>query len=436
MMMMLMLKNLVGVGRVGASVAGGVGRIGGGHIGLHASTAVEVSALHSFSQRSMSTALNTASLGLNEEQLEFQQMCRNFADNEMLPNMSKWDKEGELPRDTLKQLAELGLGAIYASTDFGGSGLSRLDASVIFEALSTGCVSTTAMLTIHNMCAWMVDTYGANELREEFVPKLAAFDSMASYCLTEPNSGSDAASLSTSAVKDGDHYVLNGAKAFISGAGESEVYLIMARTSDDGAKGITCFLIEKDDGLSFGAKEQKLGWNSQPTRMVNLEDVRVHESRIVGGVGKGFNLAMSGLNGGRINIASCSLGGAQAALEQTTQYVKERQQFGQPLASFQNTQFKLAEFAASLNASRLAVRLAASELDAKSSAAPALCAMAKLTATDNCFDIVNGCLQLHGGYGYLKDYHIQQYLRDLRVHQILEGTNEVMRMIVAKDILS
>jgi len=367
------------------------------------------------------------------------EMCRGFAYNEMLPNMQEWDEKEIFPVETLKQLAGLGLGAIYASPDHGGSGMSRMDASLIFETLSHGCVSTTAFLSIHNMVAWMIDKFGTEEQRSTFVPGLAAMDLIGSYCLTEPGSGSDAAALRTTATKDGDDYILNGSKQFISGGGDTDVYLIMARTGQEGPKGISCFIVTRDDGLDFGGKEKKLGWNSQPTRMVLMEDVRVPASRMLGGeagLGKGFNIAMDGINGGRINIASCSVGGAQAALLQTVEYMKERKQFGKHLTEFQALQFRLADYAADLSASRQVVRLAARELDAKSSGAPALCAMAKLTATDRCFDIVNGCLQLHGGYGYLKDYKIQQYLRDLRVHQILEGSNEVMRVITSRDMLS
>eukprot|EP00054_Salpingoeca_dolichothecata_P028883 m.223105 g.223105 ORF g.223105 m.223105 type:complete len:406 (-) comp26339_c0_seq4:1257-2474(-) len=387
--------------------------------------------------RSVATALDTATIGMSPEQKDIYAMCRNFADKEMAPHMQQWDEKEYLPLDVLKQASQLGFGAIYARGDVGGSDLTREDAAIIFETLATGCVSTTAFLSIHNMCAWMVDTFGTEEQRKHYVPQLANMDLVASYCLTEPGSGSDAAALRTTAKRDGDDIILNGSKAFISGGGESDVYLIMTRTGGAGPKGISCFIVEKGTpGLSFGAKERKLGWNSQPTRMVILEDCRIPASNMLGQEGKGFNIAMQGLNGGRINIASCSLGGAQAALEQTREYVTVRNQFGKPLSANQNIQFKLAEMATSLHASRQVVRVAARQLDQKDPCAPSLCAMAKLQATDACFDICNTALQMHGGYGYLKDYKIQQYLRDVRVHQILEGTNEVMRMIISRDILS
>ncbi|EDQ88570.1 uncharacterized protein MONBRDRAFT_37401 [Monosiga brevicollis MX1] len=422
---------------------------------------------------------NTGLIGLDEEESFIYDTCLSFAREEMAPHMQAWDADEVFPRDVLRELASLGYGAIYAREEFGGSGLSRLAASLIFEALSTGCVSTTAYLSIHNMCAWMVDTYGNEAQRAEYLPRLASMDvrtglpliDCPSAWLPEPGAGSDAASLSTTAVRDGtcvtvcsplptrrlcacalvrlgplrmliglflgDEFVLNGTKAFISGGGESDVYLVMTRTGSAGAKGISCFIVEKDTpGLSYGQKERKLGWNSQPTRQVIMEDVRVPASNMLGGEGKGFNIAMAGLNGGRINIASCSLGGAQASLEGTLEYTSDRKQFGRAINDNQAVQFRLAEYATGLTASRQMLRLAARELDAKSSAAPALCAMAKLEVTDRCFDIVNGCLQLHGGYGYLKDYKIQQFLRDLRVHQILEGTNEVMRMIISRELLT
>ncbi|EGD80672.1 acyl-CoA dehydrogenase domain-containing protein [Salpingoeca rosetta] len=317
-----------------------------------------------------SVALDSTHVGLNEEQLDVLEMCRSFAYREMLPYMQDWDEKEEFPVETLRQLAGLGLGAIYASSEYGGSGMSRMDASLIFEALSHGCTSTTAYLSIHNMCAWMIDKFGTEEQRSTFVPALASMEQMGSYCLTEPGSGSDAAALRTTAKKDGDDYILNGSKAFISGGGDTDVYLIMARTGEPGPKGISCFIVNRDDGLTFGAKERKLGWNSQPTRMVIMEDVRVPASSVLGGeegVGRGFNIAMDGINGGRINIASCSVGGAQASLLQTVEYMNERKQFGSKISDFQALQFRLADYAAELSASRQVVRLAARELDAKSS---------------------------------------------------------------------
>eukprot|EP00048_Salpingoeca_helianthica_P017338 m.236739 g.236739 ORF g.236739 m.236739 type:complete len:421 (-) comp20743_c0_seq1:175-1437(-) len=383
-----------------------------------------------------SAAFDGAGIGLNESQQTFLEMCRTFAQKELLPNMQEWDQKEIFPVETLRSLAGMGFGAIYAREDVGGTGLTREDASIIFEALSEGCVATTAYLSIHNMVAWMIDSFGTEEQRKHYVPSLAAMERFGSYCLTEPNSGSDSASLRTKAVKKGDSYVLNGSKAFISGAGVSDVYLVMARTGDQGPKGISCFIIDKNaPGLSFGKKEAKLGWNCQPTRMVIMEDCVVPASNVLGGEGKGFGIAMKGLNGGRINIASCSLGGAQACLRLAVDHTTVRQQFGKPLASNQAVQFKLAEMASALNASRQAVRFAARQLDLGHSGSPALCAMAKLFATDTCFNVCNDALQLHGGYGYLKDYKVQQYVRDVRVHQILEGTSEVMKMIISRDML-
>ncbi len=354
--------------------------------------------------------------------------------------MQAWDAAEELPRDTLRKAAGLGLAALYARPEFGGTGMSREDATVVFEALSAGCVTTTAYLSIHNMCAWMVDTYGTPAQRERLLPPLAAMDQFASYCLTEPGAGSDAASLQTRAVRsaDGAEYVLNGTKAFISGGGESDVYLVMARTGEPGPRGISCFVVDKTaPGLSFGKKEGKLGWNASPTRMVIMEDCRVPAANLLGGpagAGHGFSIAMNGLNGGRINIASCSLGAAQACLEQAVAYTGDRKQFGKALAANQSVQFTLADMATALAASRQMVRFAARQLDAKNPHAPSLCAMAKVFATDQCFDVVNKALQLHGGYGYLRDYKVQQFLRDVRVHQILEGTNEIMHTIIAKSL--
>ncbi|EGF82024.1 hypothetical protein BATDEDRAFT_86757 [Batrachochytrium dendrobatidis JAM81] len=392
-----------------------------------------------FSQQRRSMALASVvnwSNGLGEETKEYQLVARSFADKELAPNMTHWDETETFPREALSKAARLGFGAIYCKDDFGGTGLGRLDSSVIFEALSTGCVSTTAYLSIHNMCAWMIDTFGNTAQREKYMPLLASMEKLASYCLTEPGAGSDAGSLATSAVKKGDHYILNGSKAFISGAGDTDVYVIMARTGGPGPKGISCFIVEKGTpGLSFGKKEKKVGWNSQPTRAVILEDCAIPAANLVGKEGQGFGIAMRGLNGGRINIASCSLGGAQAALETTVDYVTIRQQFNKPLSANQTVQFKLAEMATSLESSRLLVREAARLVDENAASAPAWCAMAKLHATDSCFTIANDALQLHGGYGYLKEYKVQQYVRDLRVHQILEGTNQVMRLVISRELL-
>lgn len=375
---------------------------------------------------------------LSDEQRAIQDMARAFAAERLAPNAAEWDEKAHFPVDVLKELAELGLGAIYVRDDVGGSGLGRLDAAIAFEELSAGCVSTAAFLSIHNMVAWMVDSYGSDEIRQRFLPKLATMEQIASYCLTEPGAGSDAAALKTRAEKVGNsHYVLNGGKAFISGGGTSDVYAVMCRTGEEGAKGISCILVEKDTpGLSFGENEKKLGWNSQPTAMVNFDDCKVPAENLVGAEGQGFRIAMAGLDGGRINIAACSLGGARAALEASLSYVKDRKAFGQAIADFQATQFRLADMATELEAARLMVHRAATSLDAKSPEATQHAAMAKRFATDIGYRIVDEALQLHGGYGYLKDYPIERLLRDLRVHRILEGTNEIMRVIIARKLLA
>nr|XP_060643513.1 isobutyryl-CoA dehydrogenase, mitochondrial [Anolis sagrei ordinatus] len=376
------------------------------------------------------------SVGLTEEQKEFQKVAFDFAAKEMAPHMAEWDEKEIFPVETLRRAAQLGFGGIYVRPDVGGSGLSRLDTSIIFEALSTGCVSTTAYLSIHNMCAWMVDVFGKEEQRQRFCPSLCSMEKLASYCLTEPGSGSDAASLLTSAKRDGDTYILNGSKAFISGGGDTDLYVVMCRTGGLGPKGISCLVLEKGTpGLSFGKKERKVGWNSQPTRAVVFEDCAVPVANRLGEEGQGFNIAMKGLNGGRINIASCSLGAAHASILLARDHLKVRKQFGDVLANYQYLQFQLAEMATRLVAARLMVRNAAKALQEEREDAVALCSMAKLFATDECFAICNQALQLHGGYGYLKDYAVQQFMRDIRVHQILEGTNEVMKMIVARSLL-
>ncbi|XP_025320636.1 isobutyryl-CoA dehydrogenase, mitochondrial isoform X1 [Canis lupus baileyi] len=376
-----------------------------------------------------------ASVGLNEDQKEFQKVAFDFAAREMAPNMAEWDQKELFPVDAMRKAAQLGFGGVYVRTDVGGSGLSRLDTSVIFEALATGCTSTTAYISIHNMCVWMIDTFGNEEQRHRFCPPLCTMEKFASYCLTEPGSGSDAASLLTSAKRQGDHYILNGSKAFISGGGESDIYVVMCRTGGPGPKGISCVVVEKGTpGLSFGKKEKKVGWNSQPTRAVIFEDCAVPVANRIGNEGQGFIIAMKGLNGGRINVASCSLGAAHASVVLTRDYLSVRKQFGEPLANNQYLQFKLADMATRLVASRLIIRNAAVALQEEREDAVALCSMAKLFATDECFAICNQALQMHGGYGYLKDYAVQQYVRDSRVHQILEGSNEVMRMLISRSL--
>ena len=373
---------------------------------------------------------------LSDEQRAIQEAARAFSDAELAPHAARWDEEKHFPVDVLRQAAALGLAAIYVSEDVGGSGLGRVEAALVFEALARGCVSTAAFLSIHNMCGWMLDSYGSEALRRAWLPQLASMQTIASYCLTEPGSGSDAASLRTTARRDGGDYVLNGAKAFISGGGVSDVYLVMCRTGADGPKGISTVLVEKGTpGLSFGAQERKLGWNSQPTAMVQFDDCRVPAANLIGDEGQGFRIAMSALDGGRVNIGACSLGGAGFALETALAYVQTRQQFGRPLADFQALQFKLADMATSLEASRLMVLRAAAAIDADDPDKTRLCAMAKRFATDAGFAIADEALQLHGGYGYLKDYPLERILRDLRVHRILEGTNEIMRVIIAREML-
>ena len=373
---------------------------------------------------------------LSEEQTLIQDMAKNFAATELAPYSSKWDEEKFLDRDVFTKAAELGFLGIYTSEEHGGTAMSRLDSALVFEQLSAGDVSHTAMMTIHNMATWMIDRYGDEAVRAKYVPRLTAGELIASYCLTEPGAGSDAASLTTKAVREGDEYVLNGTKTFISGAGWSDIYVVMARTSDDGARGVPTFVIEKGtDGLSFGTTEKKMGWNAQPTAQVIMEDCRIPAGNRIGAEGDGFKFAMSGLDGGRINIGACSLGGAQKALDATLQYTKERSQFGKAISDFQNTQFMLADMATELEASRMMIYRAADMLDKKLPNAGAACAMAKRFSTDMCSKIANDALQLHGGYGYLSEYQIEQIVRDLRVHQILEGTNQIMRMIVSRSLL-
>jgi len=372
---------------------------------------------------------------LTDDQRAIQDTARAFAQDRLLPGAARWDEEKHFPVEELREAAALGFAGLYCRDDVGGTGLTRLDAALVFEELAAACPSTAAYISIHNMCAWMIDRFGDDALRQRMLPKLMTMEHFASYCLTEPSAGSDAAALKTRAVLDGDHYVLNGTKAFISGGGRSEIYVVMCRTGGEGPKGISTLVVEKDTpGLSFGKQERKLGWNSQPTAMVIFENARVPLANRVGAEGEGFKIAMAGLDGGRINIAACSLGGARACLEAAARYTKERKQFGKALAEFQALQFRLADMATELTASRLMIHSAAAKLDAQTPDKTVACAMAKRFATDACFEIANQALQLHGGYGYLKDFPIERYLRDLRVHQILEGTNEIMRVIVGRAV--
>jgi alkylation response protein AidB-like acyl-CoA dehydrogenase len=373
---------------------------------------------------------------LTEEQRAFQAVARYFAREHMMPFARDWDERETFPVETLRKAAALGFGGIYVKDDVGGSALSRLDATIIFEELAQGCTSTAAYLSIHNMNSWMIDAFGSQAQRRQFLPKLCTMERFSSYCLTEPGSGSDAASLKTRAVRDGDHYLLNGTKAFISGGGVSDLYVCMVRSGEEGPNGISCVVVEKGTpGLSFGAQEKKLGWKSQPTAMVVFEDCRVPVANRIGEEGFGFRIAMAGLDGGRLNIAACSIGGAQYCLDRTVEYMRERKQFGTRLADFQALQFRIADHATELEAARLMVRRAALAVGNREQGATRLAAMAKRFATDAGFEAVNGCLQLHGGYGYLRDHPIERVLRDVRVHQILEGTNEVMRVIISRDLL-
>src|SRR6478735_5827509 len=373
---------------------------------------------------------------LTEDQRAFQATARSFAREEMMPHAREWDEGEVFPVEALRKAARLGFGGIYVKDDVGGSALTRLDAALIFEELAQGCTSTAAYISIHNMAAWMIDAFGNEEQRARFLPKLCTMEHFASYCLTEPGAGSDAASLTTKAERDGDHYVVNGAKAFISGGGRSDIYVVMLRSGGPGAGGVSTLVVEAGTpGLSFGKQEQKLGWNSQPTAAVIFENCKVPVANRLGPEGHGFKIAMAGLDGGRINIGAYSLGGARACLETASRYVVERKQFGKPIADFQATQFKLADMATELDAARLMIWRAASLLDAKSPDATQAAAMAKRLSTDTGFRVVNEALQLHGGYGYLKDFPIERYLRDLRVHQILEGTNEIMRVIISRRLL-
>lgn len=378
----------------------------------------------------------TSQFGLTEDQLAIQDMAQKFTADEITPHAAKWDEEHIFPRDTIEKAAELGFGGIYVSEESGGIGLGRLESALIMEAMAYGCPSTSAFISIHNMASWMIDSFGSQAVKDKYLPDLIPMNKISSYCLTEPGAGSDAASLKTKAVKDGDHYIVSGSKAFISGAGANEIMVVMTRTSDDGAKGVTCMVIEKSmEGVSFGANEKKLGWHSQPTAQVNFDNVRVPVENRVGDEGEGFRIAMAGLDGGRLNIGACSLGGAQRCLDEAIGYTKERKQFGKAVADFQNTQFMLADMATDLESARALLYLAAAKVTDGAPDKTKFAAMAKRLATDNGSKIANDALQLFGGYGYLQDYPIERFWRDLRVHSILEGTNQIMRMIVSREML-
>tara|TARA_B100000780_G_C21123211_1_gene455190 strand:+ start:1274 stop:2428 length:1155 start_codon:yes stop_codon:yes gene_type:complete len=373
---------------------------------------------------------------LNEDQQAFADVAAQFARQALAPYAAQWDKDHTFPVDTLRQAGELGFCGLYTPEEDGGLGLSRLDASIIFEQLAMGCTATTAMLTIHNMATWMLASYGQASVKETWLPDLVSGNKLASYCLTEPGAGSDAASLTTKAERQGDHYLLSGSKVFISGAGSTDLLIVMARTANNGAKGISAFAVPADAaGISYGKPEEKMGWNAQPTRMITFDNVSIPASHLLGEEGQGFTFAMKGLDGGRINIATCSIGTAQQALNTARDYMHERQQFGKPLAAFQALQFKLADMATELVAARQLVRLAAFKLDEQDPQATAYCAMAKRFATDVGFTVCNEALQIHGGYGYIKEYPLERHVRDVRVHQILEGTNEIMRLIISRSVL-
>lgn len=373
---------------------------------------------------------------LSEDQRAFQEAARAFASSELEPHAAEWDSQAHFPRHTIEHAGELGFCGLYASAEHGGLGLPRLDATLVFEELAQACPSTTAFITIHNMATWMVTNFARAEVAQVWGPQLASGKALASYCLTEPAAGSDAGSITTSARLEGESYVLNGTKAFISGAGATDALVVMARTGASGPAGISAFLVAADSpGIQYGKKEEKMGWNSQPTRQISFDDVRVPAANLLGQEGDGFKIAMKGLDGGRINIATCSIGAAQGALSAAQRYMHERRQFGKPLSAFQALQFKLADMATELVAARQMVRLAASKLDAGHDDAPTYCAMAKRFATDVGFEVCNQALQLHGGYGYIREYPLERLLRDARVHQILEGTNEIMRVIIARRML-
>jgi alkylation response protein AidB-like acyl-CoA dehydrogenase len=378
----------------------------------------------------------TSQFDLTDEQRQIQEMARQFTADAITPHAAEWDEKHVFPRDTIRAAAELGFGSIYVSEESGGIGLGRLEAALIMEAMAYGCPSTSAFISIHNMASWMIDRFGSAAVKAKYLPSMVTMERIGSYCLTEPGSGSDAAALKTRAVKDGGDYLVSGSKAFISGGGENEVYVTMARTGVDGPKGISCLVIEKDmPGVSFGAQERKLGWHSQPTAQVNFDEVRVPAENLVGGEGEGFRIAMMGLDGGRLNIGACSLGGAQRCLDEAIAYTKERKQFGTPIADFQATQFTLADMETELQAARTLLYAAAVKVTENAPDKTRFAAMAKRLATDTGSSVVDRALQLHGGYGYLQDYPIERFWRDLRVHSILEGTNQIMRVIVARDML-
>ena len=378
----------------------------------------------------------TNQFDLTDDQRAIQEMAQRFTADAITPHAAEWDEKHIFPRDTIRAAAELGFGGIYVSEEAGGIGLGRLEAALIMEAMAYGCPSTSAFISMHNMGAWMIDRFGSQAVKDKYLPDLVPMTRMASYCLTEAGAGSDAAALKTKAVRDGDHYIVTGSKQFISGGGENDIYVVMVRTGEDGAKGISCLVIEKDmPGVSFGAQERKLGWHSQPTAQVNFDGVRVPVENLVGSEGEGFRIAMMGLDGGRLNIGACSLGGAQRAIDEAVQYTKDRKQFGQSIADFQNTQFTLADMQTELEAARTLLYAAAVKVTDNAPDKTRFAAMAKRFATDTGSSVVDRALQLHGGYGYLMDYPIERIWRDLRVHSILEGTNQVMRMIVARDML-
>ena len=373
---------------------------------------------------------------LTEDQLAIQDMARKFTADRITPFAAEWDEQHIFPKETIKAAAELGFAAIYVSEESGGIGLGRVESALIMEAMSYGCPATSAFISIHNMASWMIDKFGSADVKARYLPDLISMETIASYCLTETGSGSDAASLKTTARREGDHYIVNGTKQFISGGGANDIYVTMARTGADGPKGISCLVIEKDmPGVSFGAKERKLGWNASPTAQVIFDNVKVPAANLVGEEGQGFSIAMAGLDGGRLNIGACSLGGAQRCLDEAIQYTKDRQQFGKAIADFQNTQFTLADMATELEAARILLYAAAGKVSSGAPDKTRFAAMAKRLATDTGSSVVDRALQLHGGYGYLKDYPVERFWRDLRVHRILEGTNEIMRMIIGRDLL-
>lgn len=371
---------------------------------------------------------------LTEDQKTIQESAYSFAKNEFMPFAREWDENKIFPKDVYRKAAEMGFASIYTSEKYGGAGLGRLEASLIFEGLATGCVGSSAYLSIHNMCCWMIDTFASEEQKAKWLPRMSSMELFSSYCLTEPNSGSDAFSMRTTAKLDGEFYVINGTKAFISG--DSDIFLVMCKTSENE---VSCIAVEREGsfgkGLSFGKNEHKMGWNVQPTQMVIFEDLKVPKQNVIGKVGQGFKIAMMGLDGGRINIASCSLGGAAYCFEAAKEYIKSRKQFGKALAEFQHLQFKLADMATNLQVSRNITRSSAISIDQNSPDKTTFSAMAKNFATEKCFDVVNEALQMHGGYGYLKEYQIERYFRDLRVHMILEGTNQIMKLIISRNIL-